>query len=775
MGCPLKEIDIPANIVSIGDSAFKGCDKLEIVKMHDGLKKIGAYAFSENHALHELTIPDTVEEIGCNAFADAELSHITLNNNLKSIENGVFFGNPLKEVFIPAGSSINNIGEKAFAGNQNNLQTITCMRTPPPNITENAFDADTYEKAELKVPAHALNLYQAHEVWGKFRKIFGVGSSQSSSTAVGTGDTFVVDYIRYEVKDANAKIVHVAKIPENYKDMIEHCAHDYGVVNMMIPPKVKYKGEEYTVKGINDEADGGEAHVIGVLEIAHTVETIGKKAFYNCLNMKALILHDGLLKIGESAFEGGPVHHRFQLKLPNTVQEIGKKAFYRSCIDGELKIPDSVTYIGVSAFDDTALEKITFGKGITRIEDYAFSDLCYMKELFIPDWITYIGSGSFYESEDVLKKVTCMATTPPVMGLSAFADETYQSAELFVPSSALQAYQDDLAWQQFAKITGIDDGLTLPPLKPVCTGDYINVNGIRYYVRDAEARVVYVAQPDYDRKYYNKIVIPATVEYHGVTYWVKKVSENAFRSCKNLERVTLPASIDEIKENAFCEIPGSIVIECLAATPPLVAKNAIPKDKEWRKKVYLTVPKSSVDLYKKDSNWKGFGAYFTIDIQDQPTPPATDDQPTPPVVIDTGNNVEVDGIRYWIKDAAAKIAYVTNLPKGRSYSGEVVIPSTVQIGGDTYQVKKVGNYTFSHCNSLTAVTLPASIEEVKDMAFEGSTDVKTVTCLATTPPALGKNAVTDMAPRATLVVPQSSVDKYANAEGWKSFLKIEGQ
>ena len=138
--------------------------------------------------------------------------------------------------------------------------------------------------------------------------------------------------------------------------------------------------------------------------------------------------------------------------------------------------------------------------------------------------------------------------------------------------------------------------------------------------------------------------------------------------------------------------------------------------------------------------------------------------------MNTGDNIEVDGIRYWIKDADARVAYVTNFPKDNNYTGNVVVPSTVEKDGVTYQVKKVGNNTFMNAASLEAVTLPASIEDVKTKSFEGCASLNSITCLAVTPPLLAADAIPeDVARHVTLLVPKESYDKYAEAPGWKEF------
>ena len=76
--------------------------------------------------------------------------------------------------------------------------------------------------------------------------------------------------------------------------------------------------------------------------------------------------------------------------------------------------------------------------------------------------------------------------------------------------------------------------------------------------------------------------------------------------------------------------------------------------------------------------------------------------------------VEIDGIRYNL-NAETKQAAVIKKSSG-DYSGEVVIPESVEHEGTAYSVTSIGESAFAY-SSLTSVTIPNSVTSIGDYAF----------------------------------------------------------
>lgn len=65
------------------------------IRIPEGVKNIGKYAFSDCHRLTSVTIPSSVTNIGFHAFENCSaLTAVTIPSSVTSIESGAFFRTP---------------------------------------------------------------------------------------------------------------------------------------------------------------------------------------------------------------------------------------------------------------------------------------------------------------------------------------------------------------------------------------------------------------------------------------------------------------------------------------------------------------------------------------------------------------------------------------------------------------------------------------------------------------------------------------------------------
>ena len=146
-----------------------------------------------------------------------------------------------------------------------------------------------------------------------------------------------------------------------------------------------------------------------------------------------------------------------------------------------------------------------------------------------------------------------------------------------------------------------------------------------------------------------------------------------------------------------------------------------------------------------------------------------------------------DGIYYGINGTNANVTFKdTNY---NSYSGTVIIPSTVTNNGTTYNVVQINpyafkdcaglkrvvlpptikylmNYAFQNCTGLTNITLPADFYACYNYAFDGCTNLKSIICLSPTPYSWNMNNIPEsVLSNATLIVPQGKKAVYQSVGG----------
>ena len=87
--------------------------------------------------------------------------------------------------------------------------------------------------------------------------------------------------------------------------------------------------------------------------------------------------------------------------------------------------------------------------------------------------------------------------------------------------------------------------------------------------------------------------------------------------------------------------------------------------------------------------------------------------------------VMIDGINYDLNGETQQAAVIKKSSDG--YSGEVVIPESVEHESTAYSVTSIGDFAFSDCSGLTSVTIPNSVTSIGEYAFYACYGLTSVT------------------------------------------------
>ena len=319
---------------------------------------------------------------------------------------------------------------------------------------------------------------------------------------------FVVNGIYYNILSSEDNTIEVTENPKGYEGEI------------IIPESVDYNGEMYNVIAIGEGAFcstnltsitiprsivtiGEQAFMSSKLFSAtfqNCAATIGRYAFNSCPNLNDVNLGEYVTSIGYCSFYG--CKNLTSITIPNSVITIGSGAFHHcenliyvhlgeslSIIDkwafadckslNKISIPPSVTSVEDGAFMDcSSLESISIGNGVKSIGDKAFQnckfisvivpnsvtsigkwafDNCGLMSVSLGNSVATIGEEAFYGNK--LHSVISYNDSPPYCAghnTGAFDSKAYETAILYVPSKALNAYSSKKCWSRFEYVDYID-------------------------------------------------------------------------------------------------------------------------------------------------------------------------------------------------------------------------------------------------------------------------------------------------------------------------------
>lgn len=236
--------------------------------------ELGAQLFKDEFLLSVVTIPDTINVIGDQAFYGTNLEKLTLPEGLETIGDLAFAMNTnLKYVYVPA--SCSEIGYFAFTG-ANNAELFMGRDSAPTgsgligykmgwNYTTSLTGIDISNIAGA-LETLLKNGTELPTYWGSICKlnVKQNGSGLEAGYDVTLEFILKVDGTAYMWSHSEAILLKLKKIT--------------------VPSTVEYNGSQYTVTRIADDAFG--AYEIESIFIPSTVTTIESGAFANAVSVR---------------------------------------------------------------------------------------------------------------------------------------------------------------------------------------------------------------------------------------------------------------------------------------------------------------------------------------------------------------------------------------------------------------------------------------------------------------------------------------------------------
>lgn len=273
----ISEVTLPDTLVSLGDAAFFGCERLKEITIPSNIVKVSDYAFGNCINLTRVNLPAETIEIGKYAFINCQLLEVINLNNIRLIGEGSFSAcQALTKIDL---SNIEEIGEGAFAKSYSLNEVSKTMMMNLKSIAGYAFLSTALRKFDApNLEEIGLGAFQNNESLKEFR--FSNKLKKIENLAF-NGCSKLENYY-YEDLTTNEKTNN--KVLNDYARLVD------GVLYTSI------NGQEYQLTSVP------AALSIETLDVIEGTVRIDRYAGNGNKNVTMIILPDSLKAIGNYAF-----------------------------------------------------------------------------------------------------------------------------------------------------------------------------------------------------------------------------------------------------------------------------------------------------------------------------------------------------------------------------------------------------------------------------------------------------------------------------------------
>ena len=643
-------------VSSIGEEAFKGETRLRQVNLPKYLVRIRRSAFEGCANIIGMKIPDTVKEIGLNAFyGDTRLSYVEFGSN----------------------STLETIGDAAFAfcGKIQRFEVPKNVKY----LNGTAFFGDT---GMTSISVRQGNNY--------FTSSGGVLFNKTASTLIaypaGKSGTYTIPNIVREIGD---------------------CAFGYAKITEIDLDNV-------TTIGGSAFANSSLESVI----IPDTVTSMGKEAFASNFYLKSVTLGRGLTVIPKKAFiydfalttitipreiviiDGGGMAGAFEssgltsvtFEKNSSLAVIGDYAFSGTPLKS-ISIPASVMRIGGNAFGfDTSLSSVTFEQGsmLQSIGGAAFAYTYSLTTIAFPSNLREIGDYAF-QGSGLDGDVTIPAS------LTSFG------AGVFASCHDLENILVEVDNENYKDIDGVVFNINEDTLI-----EYPSGNTRTSYTIQSGVETVF------DSAFYGSWNLTQIYLPEGLTY----IQRYAFYDVENLMSMSMPDSVYMISNYAFAyDWNMSSVYFTENATLPRISYGAFAYSGLQSFRVPASVSTMAQGAFEGCKNLTSFTFAANSKLESISAYMFDGCDNLQSITFENGSKLTsiqahgLEGMRRLtnVNFGNAALTNIDNFAFRFCESlGTLTIPS-----GVTY----IGRYAFFGCKSMTTLTIPATVEYIGRYAF----------------------------------------------------------
>ena len=686
---------------------------LKSIVIPEGVTYIGERTFQCCHSLSSLTLPSTLDSIGCDAFKTM------------------------------GGDSFSLYVKSANPPHLGNVRWHYAYKTGKKVWQEDRPFFLTGGINTLYIPKGTLKLYKEAETWKEdFKRVKSVVEfdpipseeliTEQRTVNVenpGSLSSLLNDYDKYRITNLKLKgeldIQDVEFIREMAGCYAEGGVPKYnGHLWYLDMSEVKFKSpKEYAYLTIYDK-DGGEDNAYIEGEEFSCKRT--NKLLAYLYNLQSVVLPVDSSK--DNIYFLDNCSGLTSVKLPSEATHIAEGAFWGCSGLTSIDIPSGVTSIGDDAFREcSGLTSIVIPSGVTSIGEYAFWGCSGLTSVKIPSKVTHIANGTFY---------LCSGLT-----------------SIDIPSGVIS-----IGREAFYGCCGLTSIVIPSGVTSIAYGAFWGCSGLTSI--DIPSGVTSIEQRTFtDCSGLTSIVIPSGVTSIGgdafsgcsgltsivIPSGVTSIKDGAFSGCSGLTSIDIPSGVTSIKDYVFSGCSGLTSIDI----PSGVTSIGWGAFSDCSGLTSIALPSGLTSL--GDAVFQGCSGLTSIVIPSGVTSIGGDAfsgcSGLTSIVIPSGVTSIKDGAFYHCCSLTS-----------------IVIPSGVT---------SIGNDVFWNCYALTSIIIPSSVTSIGKGTFESCYNLTSFYSYRPDPVAVDSNVFSGIdANKCTLYVPQGSFGNYYVTSGWDYFSKI---
>lgn len=299
----------------------------------------------------------------------------------------------------------------------------------------------------------------------------------------------------------------------------------------------------------------------------------------------------------------------YSVTLPDSLQSIKRSAFSGTGIS-EIEIPQSVKSIGAFAFlNCKKLCNVTLPDSIFSIEEGTFKGCEQLATINLPHCLKTLGSSAFSGCKNLKTEIPA--------GIDSISPEALDNC-----SSLTKLWIPNVRNADFGLTGCISlDSINIRSAKTIPNGLFSNLPALKYLeipftqnnlgmffgsscdnTKGEYLPITQYSENGKSHTYY----IPKALEEIVIADGSETLAYGAFYNCSMLRKVTLPSTLNGIKEKAFYGCEGLTDIYVKRALPPVAYSGTFEGVNLFA--CTLHVPYGSKQYYEKATGWKDF--YF---------------------------------------------------------------------------------------------------------------------------------------------------------------------